>query len=693
MAEALPRAAAARAHELRTILTEHGYRYYVLDAPTVDDAEYDRLFRELVELETRYPQLRSPDSPTQRVGGAVSASFAPVVHGVPMLSLDNVFNASELREFDRRVREGLGAAHITYVAEPKLDGLAVSLLYVDGVLQQGSTRGDGRTGEDVTANLRTVRAIPLRLRDAPAGRIEVRGEVLMTRSGFEHMNAELAAAGQKTFVNPRNAAAGSLRQMDARITARRPLTFFAYAHGVVEGWTLPATHHELLALYRTWGLPVSTLIEQVEGVDGCLAYFEHVGTRRPTLDFGIDGVVYKVDGFAQRNELGFVAHAPRWAIAHKFPAEEVMTQLENVEWQVGRTGAVTPVARLVPAFVGGATVSNATLHNIDEVERKDLRIGDTVVVRRAGDVIPEVKSVVLERRPPDARRVALPAACPVCGAPVERVEGEAIARCSAGLTCRAQLLGALLHFVSRKAMDIDGLGEKLLAQLVDTARVKNPADLYGLAHDELAALDRMGAKSAANLIAAIDHSRNATLARFLFALGIREVGETTAVAFANHFGTLEALAAAAEADFPTLNADRAAERCPQLQAVPDVGPVVAAHVANFFHEPRNWEVVAALREAGVHWPDVERVVASTGALDGMTLVLTGTLEGVTREEAASWIIAAGGRVSSSVSKKTDYVVAGAVAGSKLAKAMQLGVPVIDLEGLRRLLAHALSTLS
>lgn len=688
MAESVPRAAAERARDLRATLTEHGYRYYVLDAPTIDDAEYDRLFRELVALETRYPQLRSPDSPTQRVGGMASASFAPVTHRVPMLSLDNVFDAGELREFDRRVREGLGVTRVCYVAEPKLDGLAVSLLYVDGVLQQGSTRGDGRTGEDVTANLRTVRAIPLRLRGAPQGRIEVRGEVLMTRPGFEKMNAELAAAGQKTFVNPRNAAAGSLRQMDARITAQRPLTFFAYAHGVVEGWELPPTHHELLALYRAWGLPVSTLIEQAEGVDGCLAYFERMGARRPELDFGIDGVVYKVDGFAQRSELGFVAHAPRWAIAHKFPAEEAMTRLDNIEWQVGRTGAVTPVARLAPVFVGGATVSNATLHNIDEVERKDLRIGDTVVVRRAGDVIPEVKAVVLDKRPADARRVTLPTACPVCGAPVERVEGEAIARCSAGLTCRAQLLGALLHFVSRKAMDIDGLGEKLLAQLVDSGRVRSPADIYTLTRDELAALDRMGQKSAANLVAAVGASRSTTLARFLFALGIREVGETTAAALANHFGSLEALVAAAEADLPTLRADRATERCPRLQAVPDVGPVVAAHVANFFHEPRNRAVVTALRAAGVKWPNVER--AAVGALDDLTFVLTGALEGVTRDEATAWITAAGGRVSSSVSKQTDYVVAGAAAGSKLAKASRLGVTVIDLDELRRLVGHTTS---
>ncbi|HEU0195915.1 MAG TPA: NAD-dependent DNA ligase LigA [Nevskiaceae bacterium] len=682
--EQAPAAASQRAAELRDTLREHGRRYYVLDAPTVDDAEYDRLFRELVELEKRYPGLRRPDSPTQRVGAAASASFAPVQHRVAMLSLDNCFSEAELRDFDQRVRQRLGFARVRYIAEPKFDGLAVSLVYERGLLVQGSTRGDGETGEDVTANLRTVRAIPLRLRGTPPERIEVRGEVLMSRPGFETMNAALAAAGHKTFVNPRNAAAGSLRQTDARVTARRPLTFQAYAYGELVGWTLPETDIALLECYRQWGLPVSDRIRTVEGVEGCLEYFATMGDRRPTLDFGIDGVVYKVDALAARAELGQVARAPRWAIAHKFPAEEVMTILENVDWQVGRTGAVTPVARLKPVFVGGATVSNATLHNIDEIERKGLRIGDTVVVRRAGDVIPEVKAVVLDKRPVEAQRVVLPTDCPVCGAPVERVEGEAIARCTAGLTCRAQLLGALLHFVSREAMDIDGLGEKLLSQMVDSHRVASPVDLYGLTAVELSALERMGDKSAVNLVRAIDHSRTTTLDRFLYALGIREVGETTARGLARHFGTLDALVDAAEADLPTLHAERDKDRCPQLQAVPDVGPTVAAHVVNFFHESRNREVVAALRATGVHWPVV--AAAAAGTLTGLKFVLTGTLPGMTREAAGGLIEAHGGSLASGVSRKTDYVLAGAAAGAKLAKAEKLGVPVIDLDGLQRLIA-------
>ncbi|HEX7380531.1 MAG TPA: NAD-dependent DNA ligase LigA, partial [Nevskiaceae bacterium] len=637
--DAAARVAAARVTELSATLREHSYRYYVLDAPVVDDAEYDRMFRELVDLEARYPALRRADSPTQRVGAQISPSFAPVQHTIPMRSLTNCFNEAELREFDERVRSGLGASVVEYSAEPKFDGLAVSLLYEAGVLVRGSTRGDGETGEDVTENLRTVRTVPLRLRGAAPARVEVRGECLMTHAGFDRLNAALVAEGHKAFVNPRNAAAGSLRQTDPRITANRPLAFYAYALGVHDGWDLPPTHAQVLQRYRDWGFQVSELGQLAAGVDACLAYYAAMGRRRPTLPFGIDGVVYKVNDLQARAELGYVAHAPRWAIAHKFPAEEAMTVLENVEWQVGRTGAVTPVARLRPVFVGGATVSNATLHNIDEVRRKDLRIGDTVVVRRAGDVIPEVKAVVVDRRPVDTRPIELPTHCPVCDAPVERVEGEAVARCTAGLTCRAQLLGALLHFVSREAMDIDGLGEKLLAQLIDAQRVSSPVDLYGLTVAGLAALERMGEKSAANVVAAVEGSKSTTLPRFLYALGIPEIGTTTARGIAQHFGTLEALMAASEADFPTSHAERAQDRCPQLQAVPDVGPTVAAHLAAFFHEPRNREVIAALRAAGVHWPAA--AAKRKGALSGMRFVLTGTLPGMTREQAGALILANG----------------------------------------------------
>lgn len=685
--DSIPPAASHRAAELRALLHEHNRRYYLLDAPTVADAEYDHLFRELSDLEQRYDGLKTEDSPTRRVGGQASTSFAAVQHKLPMLSLDNCFDEDELREFDRRVREGLGQTQVNYVAEPKLDGLAVSLLYVDGVLMQGATRGDGHTGEDVTANLRTVRAIPLRLSgETVPGRLEVRGEVFMNRPRFEAMNERLHAVGEKTFVNPRNAAAGSLRQINAQVTAHRPLSFYAYAHGECQPpKALPDTHLEILRCFGAWGLPVSDLIEPVDGVEGCLDYFQHISQARATLDFDIDGVVYKVDSLAAREELGAVARAPRWAIAHKFPAEEAITVLENVEFQVGRTGAVTPVARLRPVFVGGATVSNATLHNMDEIARKDLRIGDTVIVRRAGDVIPEVKAVVVDARPEDARAIELPDTCPVCGGPVERVEGEAAARCTAGLTCGAQLLGALLHFVSRRAMDIDGLGDKLLRQLIDSRRVNNPADLYSLERDELVALERMGEKSAANLIAALEHSKATTLERFVYALGIREVGQATAQGLAQHFGSLEALVEAAAADYQTLTQADAKARCPQLQAVADVGPVVAAHIAAFFHEARNREVVTALRETGIHWPDAQG--SQDGALAGRTLVLTGTLPGMTRDEATALIESAGGKVSGSVSRNTDYLVAGASAGSKLDKAEKLGVTVVDLDALKRLLAE------
>jgi DNA ligase (NAD+) len=672
-------AAARRAEQLRRELQEHNHRYYVLDAPSISDAEYDALLRELQALEAVHPELLTADSPTQRVGAAPAADFAPVRHRLPMLSLNNCFSDDELGDFDRRVREGLARDAVDYVAEPKLDGLAVSLLYRDGRFVQGATRGDGETGEDITANLRTIRAIPLLLRGRTPPALEIRGEVYLPHAGFRRMNEEAAARGDKLYVNPRNAAAGSLRQLDPAVTARRPLSLYAYGLGHVEGWTLPRTHHEVLAQLREWGLPVSSLIEVVQGVAGCRDYYERMQARRPELPFDIDGVVYKLDELAGRDELGFVARAPRWAIAHKFPAEEAQTVLENVEFQVGRTGALTPVARLQPVFVGGATVSNATLHNMDEIVRKDVHIGDTVIVRRAGDVIPEVKAVVIARRPPDAQPVTLPDGCPVCGGRIEKEEGEVIARCTNGLTCRAQLHGALLHFVSRRAMDIEGLGEKLLAQLIDLEWVRTPADIYALDAERLAGLERMGEKSAQNLVVSIERSRQTTLERFLYALGIRDVGETTARDLARHFGTIEALIEAAQADAPTAHAEKDKDRCPLLRAVPDVGPVVAAHVSHFFVEPRNLKVIAALRSAGVSWPEAQ--AARAGPLSGNT----GTLPGVSRDEAGAMIEAAGGKLSGSVSKKTDYVVAGESAGSKLAKAEKLGVTVIDLDGLRALL--------
>jgi DNA ligase (NAD+) len=672
-----------RAEQLRRELHQHNHRYYVLDDPSVSDAVYDALFRELQQLEAQHPELRAADSPTQRVGAAPSAAFAEVRHRLPMQSLNNCFSEEELLEFDRRAREGLGRGSIEYVAEPKLDGLAISLIYQDGVFALGATRGDGETGEDITENLRTVRTIPLRLSGKVPPVLEVRGEVYLPHAGFRRMNEDAAARGDKLYVNPRNAAAGSLRQLDSRVTAGRPLAFYAYALGYNEGFHAPKTHFEMLEQLRTWGFPVSDLIEVVQGADGCLDYYRRMGERRAKLAFDIDGVVYKLNDLAGREELGSVSRAPRWAVAHKFPAEEAITILENVEFQVGRTGAITPVARLKPVFVGGANVSNATLHNMDEVRRKDVRIGDTVIVRRAGDVIPEVKEVVLAQRPAKARMLELPAQCPVCGGKVEQEEGESIARCTNGLSCRAQLHGALLHFVSRRAMDIEGLGDKLLAQLIDTGLARSPADIYALTAAQLAGLERMAEKSAENVIAAIEASKSTTLERFLYALGIRDVGEATAREFARHFGTLERLIEAAEQDASTTHAEKEKDRCPRLREVPDVGPTVAAHLSHFFTETRNRKVVKALIAAGVHWPAIEKS-ATEGPLSGKTFVLTGSLPGMSREDATRLIESRGGKVTGSVSKKTDYVVAGAEAGSKLAKAEKLGVAILDLEGLKRL---------
>jgi DNA ligase (NAD+) len=676
---------ARRIQALREAIEHHNYRYYVLDDPEVSDAEYDRLFRELQQLEQAHPELVTPDSPTQRVGGAPLAEFASVHHATPMLSLNNCFSDEELADFDRRICETLGVEAVDYVAEPKLDGLAVSLVYEKGHLARAATRGDGSEGEDITANIRTLRAVPLKLRGTGwPGTLDVRGEVYMSKAGFERMNAEAAARGEKTFVNPRNAAAGSLRQLDPRITAQRPLSFYAYASGALPRGAQPETHWALLQRFRDWGLPVCAQIERVRGLEGCRRYYAKLEKQRPKLPFEIDGVVYKLDRLAWREELGFVARAPRWAVAHKFPAQEVDTQLLDVEFQVGRTGTLTPVARLAPVFVGGVTVSNATLHNMDEIARLGVKIGDTVIVRRAGDVIPEIVKVVEGKRPSSARTIHLPKQCPVCSSAVVQAEGEVAARCSAGLTCRAQLHGALMHFVSRRAMDIEGLGDKLLAQLIDTGLVKSPADIYHLKAEQLAGLERMAEKSAANVIEAIERSKQTTLERFLYALGIRDVGETTARDLARHFRSLEALIEAAAADLPTVHAEKDRDRCPHLRAVPDIGPVVAAHVAQFFTEPHTLAVIRALRTAGVRWPEVAQA-SGAGPLAGKSFVLTGTLPSMSRDEAQARIEAAGGKVSGSVSKKTDYVVAGDSPGSKLAKAEKLGVPVIDEAGLLRLL--------
>jgi DNA ligase (NAD+) len=654
---------AARIVALREQLTGHDYRYYVLDEPTVSDSEYDGLMQELKALEAQHPDLITPDSPTQRVGGTPVSDFGVVEHAVPMLSLDNGFSEQDLLDFDRRVHERLKTeADIAYSAEPKLDGLAVSLTYRRGVLERAATRGDGLHGEDVTANIRTLRAVPLMLRGAPPEVIEVRGEVFMPVAGFRLMNEQALARGEKVFVNPRNAAAGSLRQLDARISASRPLDIFLYAVGLVEGGTVPDHHTALLKAFREWGLKTCPEARAVKGVAGCLKYYQDIGARRASLPYQIDGVVYKVDARADQERLGFVSRAPRWALAHKFPAEEATTLVTGIEFQIGRTGALTPVARLQPAFVGGVTVSNATLHNMDEVQRKDVRVGDTVVIRRAGDVIPEVVRVVLDDAHEGRKPVRLPKTCPICGSPVEKAEGEAIARCSGGFTCRAQRQEGIRHFASRRAMDIEGLGDKLVEQLVDNDLVKSPADIYSLTIEQLAGLERMGEKSAANLHAAIAKSRNTTLPRFLFALGIRDVGEATALALAQHFRTLEALAAASSE---------------QIQAVPDVGPVVAGHVAVFFASAAHAAVIAMLRQLGVQWPQLPQRAASALRLSGQTWVVTGTLAGMSRDDATDALVALGAKVSGSVSKKTAGVVVGADAGSKLKKAQELGIPTLD----------------
>lgn len=732
----------ARLERLRVQIEQYDYHYYVLDEPQVPDSEYDRLFRELQALEAEHPELVSADSPTQRVGGKPLDAFDEVRHRVPMLSLDNALSAEAMADFDRRVRERLGReGDILYAAEPKLDGLAISLRYERGQLVQAATRGDGTRGENVTQNVRTIASVPLRLRgDGWPALLEARGEVFMPKAGFDALNQRQRANDEKTFVNPRNAAAGSLRQLDPAITATRPLALFCYGLGEVEGHAMSGSHAGNMALLKDWGLPVSPELQRVGGLDACARFFDDIGRRRDALAYDIDGVVFKVDAIADQQALGFVSRAPRWAIAQKFPAQEELTVVEGIEFQVGRTGAVTPVARLQPVFVGGVTVSNATLHNMDEVRRKDVRVGDTVFVRRAGDVIPEVVRTLPERRPPGASAVSMPAHCPVCGSDVVKPEDEVVARCSGGLFCPAQRKEAVKHFASRRAMDIEGLGDKLVEQLIDQALIEDPADLFVLPVETLAGLERMGEKSAQNVVAALQRSRETTLARFLYALGILGVGESIAASIAAACGSLEAVMALSlsnlveikdsqakklqqilgegfadelpVADIGELEgakwfthvhalllADRfatvgelraaAADRVPNDPdiKIEGVGDVLAEKLVTFFRQAHNREVIAKLRAAGVHWPDVEVDAASAAQpLSGVTFVLTGTLS-QPRDAFKTRLQALGAKISGSVSKKTDYLVAGAEAGSKLAKAESLGVDILDEDALEALLVR------
>lgn len=694
--------AATRIAELRRRLGDANHRYYVLDDPAIPDAEYDRLLRELETIEAEYPQLHDPNSPTARVGSAPGGKFAQVNHAVPMLSLGNAFSDDEVRDFVVRIGKETGDADPAFSVEPKLDGLAISLRYEDGQLMRGATRGDGATGEDVTANLRTIRTIPLRLRGEAPPVLEVRGEVYMPRAAFERYNAWAREHGEKTLANPRNGAAGSLRQLDPRITAQRSLAFYAYAVGEVAfdsdgGSTLPPTHSQTLSWLRELGFPVSPQVDVTRGVDGLLAYFQRIGECRNTLPYDIDGVVYKLDRYDQQRAMGFVSRAPRWALAHKYPAQEETTTVQSIEVNVGRTGAVTPWVQMTPVQVGGVVVSRATLHNADQVARLDVRVGDSIIVRRAGDVIPEVVRVIEESRPRDKRGkplhppYQLPTVCPDCGSAVQREEGEVIARCSGGLVCPAQRKQGLFHFASRRAMDIDGLGERFIEGLVDLGYVSSVADLYTMTVDDFVAMKqradalsdaipqtvkagKIATRWAENLVAAIDTSRNTTLERLLLALGIRDVGQSTAKMLARHFGALDSI----------MNADEAA-----LTSVSDVGPIVAAHIAHFFAEPHNREVIAALRSAGVQWPEGAPQRASDGPLAGQSVVLTGGLIWMSRDEAGAKLEALGAKISGSVSKKTSFVVAGEAAGSKLAKAQALGLEIWDEERLIEFLAdHA-----
>ena len=649
---------------LREEIRAHDHAYYVLDNPRIADAEYDALMRELRALEAASGEPVPADSPTRRVGGKADSAFAPVAHSVPMLSLDNVFSAEEFHAFIKRLQERLDHSGLRLSAEPKFDGLAISLRYENGILTRAATRGDGATGEDVTANVRTIRAIPLRLLDtAPPAVIDIRGEIYMPKAAFAALNAAAERDGGKTFANPRNAAAGSLRQLDPAITASRKLSFFAYGLGAHDGYALPATYSDLLAQYRAWGVPVCPLQRALDSVAAAVAYMADLGEKRHALPYEIDGVVYKADYYADQQAAGFVSRAPRWAVAWKFPAVEKTTLVEAIDVQVGRTGAITPVARLRPVEVGGVTVTNATLHNADEVARKDVRVGDTVFVRRAGDVIPEIVKTVPDARPAESQPFAMPTHCPDCGSEIIRPEGEAVARCSGGLHCRAQRAQALIHFASRKALDIQGLGDKLIEQLVRDDRLHSPADLFALTLEDWAALPRMAEKSAQNILAALEAAKSTTLARFIYALGIREVGNVSAELLARHYRELPALMAASEED---------------LQAIDGIGPVMAQYIRHFFLDDANRAVIAALQAAGIHWPVVEApVIAADSPLAGKTVVITGTLPTMTRDEAAAHIARLGGKTASAVSKKTDYLLAGDKAGSKLEKAQALGVAIID----------------
>jgi len=673
------RTVAKRIHKLRDQLQHHNYQYYVLDNPEIPDSEYDKLLRELQQIETDNPSLITSDSPTQRVGAPPLAAFKQVKHKVPMLSLGNVFSDEELNDFDRRLCGLLKTKQIVYSAEPKLDGLAINLRYENGVLVSAATRGDGATGEDVTQNARTIDSIPLRLRGKAPLVLEVRGEVFMTKAGFDRLNEEQRKNEARTFANPRNAAAGSLRQLDSSVTATRPLAFYAYGVGEVDGVTLPVSHYETLLLLKDFGVPVSSETTKLQGIEACLHYYNDILSRRDSLAYEIDGVVYKVNNYTQQEKLGFVSRAPRWATAHKFPAHEEQTRVIAIDVQVGRTGAITPVARLEPVSVGGVTVTNATLHNADEVQRKDVRVGDVVIVRRAGDVIPEVVSVILAERKGKPRKFVMPKSCPVCQSDVVRQEGETVARCSGGLFCAAQRKEAIKHFASRKAMDIDGLGDKLVEQLSDSGLIEDIAGLYDLTDEQLAGLDRMGEKSAHNLVEALQNSLNTTLPRFLYALGIREVGEATALALSQYFGTLDNI--------------RVAD-VESLQQVRDVGPVVANNVFLFFRQPHNIDVLTRLLKAGVHWEDIAVKQSSDDSpLSGKTIVLTGTLLTLKRNDAKAQLQLMGAKVAGSVSKNTDFVVAGENAGSKLTKAASLNIPVLDEGVLQEILSGNLTAIS
>jgi DNA ligase (NAD+) len=657
---------------LRAELNQHNYRYYVLDDPSVPDAEYDRLLRQLQQLEADNPQLITVDSPTQRVGAQPLSAFGEVTHEVRMLSLDNAFDDDEMRDFERRIKDRLkDDAELEFACEPKLDGIAVSLLYENGLFVRGATRGDGQTGENITQNLRTVPSIPLKLMGCGwPQRLEVRGEVYMPSAGFDAFNQQALAKDEKPFVNPRNAAAGSLRQLDSKITAKRPLEMCCYSVGVVEGGELPVNHSDVLKQLHGWGFRINDQMAVVQGIEGCISYYENLQTRRDQLHYEIDGIVFKLNSLELQQQVGFVSRAPRWAIAYKFPAQEEVTQLLDVEFQVGRTGAVTPVARLEPVFVGGVTVSNATLHNGDEIERLGVRCGDTVIVRRAGDVIPQIVQVVLEKRPENSQAIVFPATCPVCDSDVIRAEGEAVARCTGGLYCAAQRKEAIKHFASRKAFDVEGLGDKLVDMLVDQQLISSIADLFHLEHSAVSGLERMADKSAQNLLDALQKSKQTTLPRFIYGLGIREVGEATAVSLANHFTALDALMQASEE---------------QLLGVDDVGPIVASHIVHFFQQSHNQEIITALLAEGVQWPIIEKKAAQDMPLAGQSWVLTGTLETLTRDQAKARLLALGAKVSGSVSAKTHCVVAGASAGSKLSKAEALGIEVRDEPALLALL--------